>query len=490
MKLSIKNFRNLENQEIEWSKIHIQGKNWSGKSNVLRAIERVLFGTIYGRKQGITPVMNGAAHCKVELTLGETEYMRVDSQTTAYVNAAIRPIMFCNLLDQEYPYIKKVLADVLIQDKAKPLFGSLRAGSIDTSITNVKTTRTNTNKEFLKIKNRIDFLNEELAKNEHITGENMEQMEEQYANKKLELDKYTTQDGATLKWLEEWLKSLNSLKNEKEKLLQEYKLNLNRLLIQANKLVEEWKRLKENKCPTCGGAFTDEALLDKTRISYHDTTKAIEELRVTISSIEQTLVKVNTEITEAESKKLEVLSSSSESIVSQWTLEREVNSLFQLLADYWAKLKQKTEWEDELLKLVDQLIKLEQAEVFQVNDKISPKWELNQLLQEAIHEKFPGLTFNIIEETEYGDFKSTMAVYYNDVEYKELSRSEKMYINVLLSTTLMSLKPEWHYPLLLDDTEMFSKNHIEKLEALLSQSAVEYVLTKVCNCAFSFNVKE
>jgi len=94
----------------------------SGKSNILKAVERVLFGTIQGRKNGITPVLIGEEHCEVELTLSETEYTRNDTQPTAYVDSIRRPVMYCNLLDQEYTYIKKVCADVLLKDVAKPIF--------------------------------------------------------------------------------------------------------------------------------------------------------------------------------------------------------------------------------------------------------------------------------------------------------------------------------------------------------------------------------
>jgi hypothetical protein len=34
--------------------------------------------------------------------------------------------MFCNLLDQEYHYIKKVLADILIPVEGKAIFGKMR----------------------------------------------------------------------------------------------------------------------------------------------------------------------------------------------------------------------------------------------------------------------------------------------------------------------------------------------------------------------------
>ena len=46
MKLVINNFRNIADETIEGKHIHIQGKNAAGKSNILRAIERVLFATI------------------------------------------------------------------------------------------------------------------------------------------------------------------------------------------------------------------------------------------------------------------------------------------------------------------------------------------------------------------------------------------------------------------------------------------------------------
>lgn len=489
MKLSITNFRNIDSLEIDGSKIHIQGKNWAGKSNILRAIERCLFWTIYGRKQWITPVKIWEEHCRVALHIGEDARERNDGDTAAYVNAAMRPIMFCNLLDQEYPYIKKVLADILIQDKAKPMFGKLWMWSIESSITNVKTTRTSTNKEFLKIKNRIDFLNEEISKQEHITVENMEKMEEQYATKKLELNKYSSQEGDTLTSLDNWIKLLESQSKDTEQRIRDYKVNLNRLLIVMQTKLDEWTKLKEAKCPTCWSDYKDDSLLQKTRNEYKDAGLAIEELRQTIQTLEQSLVKITTEIQEQEKTRLAILNSASDTIISQTTLENEVNWLFKLIADYWAKLQQKNSRESELQKLVDQLIKLEQQEVFTVNDKISPQGELNQLLQSEIHSIFPELTFNIIEENTYGEFKSTMAVYYNDIEYKELSRSEKLFVNVMVSTRLMELKPNIKYPLLLDDSEMFSKAHITKLENLLAKSSVEYIITKVCSCALQHTAK-
>ena len=109
---------------------------------------------------------------------------------------------------------------------------------------------------------------------------------------------------------------------------------------------------------------------------------------------------------------------------------------------------------------------------------------MNQLLQVAIKEQFPDLEFNIIEENERGESRSTMSISHNGIEYKELSRSEKCFLNVMLSIKLMSLKGN-QYPLLIDDTEMFSKTHIDKLTKLLNDSGVEYIITKVANTALT-----
>jgi hypothetical protein len=152
-------------------------------------------------------------------------------------------------------------------------------------------------------------------------------------------------------------------------------------------------------------------------------------------------------------------------------------------------LKQKLTRESELQKLIDELIVIQQADVYTVNDKISPQGELNQILGKKVSDLFPGIRFVLIEDNEYGESKSTMQVYYNDIEYKELSRSEKQFINVLISTKLMELKPDIKFPLLIDDSEMFSKAHIDKLEQLLANTNVEYIITKVCSCKLSFTTQ-
>jgi hypothetical protein len=69
--------------------------------------------------------MFGKDTCKVELTLGDTTYDREPGNTTAYLDSMRRAIMYCDLLNQEYTYIKKVITEILIQDKAKELFGEL-----------------------------------------------------------------------------------------------------------------------------------------------------------------------------------------------------------------------------------------------------------------------------------------------------------------------------------------------------------------------------
>jgi chromosome segregation ATPase len=189
----------------------------------------------------------------------------------------------------------------------------------------VKTTYTETNKQFIKLKNRIDFLNEELEKISYITPEQMEQYEEQYATKKLELNKYSNADGQSVENLDTAITNLKAMLADKEKQLQEYKLQLNRLLLLAQSQVEAGLKLKENKCPTCNAPYTDHTKLDKTRDEYKDTTLAIEDVRVGIQTTEQTIVKLNAELSEQESKRLAILGSASEVVISKSTLEKELN---------------------------------------------------------------------------------------------------------------------------------------------------------------------
>lgn len=484
MKLTIQNFRNIESETIEGAKVHIQWRNWSGKSNILRSVERVLFATINGAKTWIIPIQDGKDSCSVIFEMDGVVYDRDSGNTSAYLDAMWRPIIFCNLLDQEYAYIKKVLSDVVLTADAIKLFGSYRAWSVHTSITQVKRMRTEKNKEYRKIKNRIDFLQQEIENRQHVTNEWLEVYETSLAEKKAKLEKYTA-GGVSINDLKVKLDEYKDQLHQKEKVFAEWKIALTRCLSDMTQLMEKWKKLTEWTCPTCWQKFSSKELVDKLRDEYADKKQESNTIQSTLDSVELQIRKINDGIADINNQITKFQIDNQDIIESQTTLEKEIASLRETQVKYAEALKLKNEYDEEMQLLINKLIALQKDEVFIVNEYISPKWKLNQLLQEKIAELLPGCEIVILEDVDLTwEQKSTFKVYQEGIEYRDLSRSQKLYLNIVLSRKLLEIA--WHkFPLMIDDAEMFSKTNIDKLKKELDEGGVEYIITKVCNCWLS-----
>lgn len=485
MKITIQNFRNIESETIEGSKIHIQWKNWSGKSNILHAFEWLLFATIHWSKTGIVPTMTGKESCIVSADIGGVEYLREPGQTSAFMDVMRRPIMFCNLLEQEYTYIKKTISDICIQEDAMKMFGSYRRWSIGVSITAIKTAYTEKNKKFLATKARTEFLQDEIDKRNHITPEWLEEWELKQAEKKAMLDKYTSDAGTAITDLQTKLTESQEALSELQKSYSENKLLLSQVLTDLSSLVEKWKKLTDKKCPTCWQAYESAEMVAQLREEYTDKKIESEKMQARLDSLEIKIKKYTDEVTAIKQEIDSIQLKSKDVLISKTTLEKELSSIWETTIKYAEALSLKNGYEEELQKKIDELIKIQQDDVFIINDYISPKGKLNQMLQEKLIALVPGLEMIVIEENEVTwEQKSVMKVFWEWTEYRELSRSQKLYVNILLSKSLMKL---WNMniPLLIDDAEMFSTTNINKLKAELETAGVEYIITKVCNCNLS-----
>ena len=485
MKIDIQNFRNVESETIEGSKIHIQWKNWSGKSNILHSLERLLFATIHWAKNGIVPVMTDKESCMVKAEINGVEYIREPGQTTAFVDVMRRPIMFCNLLEQEYTYIKKTISDLCIQKDAMKLLGTYWRGSINTSITGIKTAYTEKNKKFLATKARTEFLQEEIEKRNYLTAEWLEEREIKLAERKAMLEKYTSDEGTTLTNLQAKLTESQEALNELQKWYAENKLLLSQVLTDLSALVEKWKSLKEKKCPVCSQPFESQEMVEKLREEYTDKSVQSAKMQERLDSLEIKIKKYTDEVIAIKKEIDAIQMKSKDVLISKTTLEKEVAAIWESNIKYAEGLALKNTYEDELQTKIEELIKIQQDELFVVNDYISPKGKLNQMLQEKLVALVPGLEMVVIEEDEVTwEQRSVMKAFREWVEYRELSRSQKLYVNILLSKQLMKLW-EMSFPLLIDDAEMFSTTNIDKLKTELAEDGVEYIITKVCNCKLS-----
>jgi len=91
---------------------------------------------------------------------------------------------------------------------------------------------------------------------------------------------------------------------------------------------------------------------------------------------------VNENLVELTNQRNELYAKSTEAVGTKSTLTRDANQQFQINISYAEKLKQKTEFEDELDKTIKRLIEIEKNPLFTINEDISPKGKLNQILQE------------------------------------------------------------------------------------------------------------
>lgn len=202
-----------------------------------------------------------------------------------------------------------------------------------------------------------------------------------------------------------------------------------------------------------------------------------------MDSVDLQIKKINTGIADVTARLNELQVANADVMVSKDTIEKEVATLWESIIRYAEALKLKNGYDDELQKTINDLITLQSDPVFIVNDYISPKGKLNQLLQEELGQLIPGCEIRIIEDNELtGEQKSVFRLFVDDVEYRDLSRSQKYQINIALSRKLLEIS-KMQLPLLIDDAEMFSTSNIAKLKGELMKSGVEYIITKVCNCS-------
>ena len=226
-------------------------------------------------------------------------------------------------------------------------------------------------------------------------------------------------------------------------------------------------------------------MIDKLRDEFADKRVESTNIQNTLDSIDIQIKKINTQIDALTSKVDEVQFQNQDVMISKDTIDREIAMLWEATIKYGEALKLKNDYDDELQGSIERLIALQNDEVFIVNEIISPKGKLNQILQEKLMNLIPEAKIVIIEENDLtGELKSVFRLYVGDIEYRNLSRSQKVGINIVLSKKLIEIA-KVDYPLLIDDAEIFSTANINKLKSELQNSGVEYIITKVCNCSLS-----
>lgn len=473
MKLSLKNFRSHEDLSIDWDKILIDWKNGEWKSNILYAIERVLFGTIQWRKQGIAPITFWKSNCLVNLTVADDEYERSNWNPTAYLDPMYRPIIFCNLLDQEYTYIKKVLAEIVIAKQAKELFGAYWKWSIDMTIKEIKKEFTVKNKRFIDVQNRVSFLNEQIERLSQYTPEAMVSLEEEYLVLKEKFDTLTPNENIEEALINEW-KAINENIRSKEAIINQLKVNQQRSVTLSEQLAERGKKLASWTCPTCWQKFSSQEEINKLREEYKTEVESSLALGSELDKVNQEKQELEFKLQSIKQKILDTRNQQVNTINEYEDIKSKTMNAYKIYTEYNSILTQKIWYEQELDKLINDTIKYQEDPIFTMNEYIAPKGKLNQILAENVTNIFPGIEIDLFSLDSFGESKSTFNIKLEWIDYKELSRSQKLALNIQVSNNIMK-KIGMEIPLCIDDAEMFSSEHFSIVASTLNY----FIATKV-----------
>lgn len=141
-------------------------------------------------------------------------------------------------------------------------------------------------------------------------------------------------------------------------------------------------------------------MIGKLREEY--TNKGVENNKIQerLDSLEIKIKKYTDEVVAIKKEIDAIQVKSKDVLISKTTLEKEVSAIWESNIKYAEGLALKNTYEDELQIKIEELISIQQDELFIVNDYISPKGKLNQILQEKLIALVPGLEIIVIEENE------------------------------------------------------------------------------------------
>ena len=419
-----------------------------------------------------------AEDCSIIATFGWINYERNWSIGRPYIPVYFRPVIFCDLLNQEARYIKEVLAEVFISDFAKKLFWNYREETLEWTMKSIRNKYTEFNKQYNKIKIKIDILTE-----------------------RLELDEYKN---LTQEWLEEHKAKLMEVsiaeKLHDTKKLKSDQRNLEIQIEKQQRIVEKFeyirktlinkfkdKKLEVEKiikgiCPTCG----TEIGIDTKHKEWLSR-----ELEKIIDEWKHAATEKNIETERLENLKEELLIIKDKlkaATMDEDPLVKNIEGYQERVIIYKERLLEVNKMLEEREKLVNELIKLNKHPILEMYKHIGPKGTLNIKLSEEINKKFKWYEMVLFEDSSRSsEWKAVFKIYLNGVEFKQMSRSEQVTANIILSNIILT-KINSSLPLLIDDFETFSTKNKTNLVKLLNKSSREYIIAEVKGKKFEVKV--
>ena len=424
--------------------------------------------------------MNNERACIVEVEFDWNVYKRESWNTTSYLEDYKKSIMFCNILNWQPAVVKELLTELLINDDVRLMFPEYWAGSVWSTLDKIDKEYKIVNTKYEKIKARIDFLNEDISK--------IEVDENQINNMQIRLQDLLAQYNNLTSWVDvkvleaEQLRVKNNMLNlQNEIIAQQWlfdKLNSELVLLE-----EQWRWLLNNECPTCWSIVSKEDDVIKAKLvsikhQYISKKDMLNDISDTIDSKNNLLEEMKQSYNSLDEQIKNAVAANSV-VMNKDELEKDIAHLQQLIIVGNERLTTRNARQEELDKLVTDLIELQQNKLFTYKEMIWPKWNVNKLLEEKLKGLLPWYKVVLFEDQTWWDSQKAVFKLYKDwVLYNDLSRWQKILTNVQLSVMLMQLC-NMNLPLLIDDGESLSKDNLDEIMRNLDSYWLTAVVTFV-----------
>ncbi len=422
-----------------------------------------------GRKRDVLPVRIWAEDCSITATLDWNNYSRNGKSGSAYIPVYLRPVIYCDLLEQEGRYIKEVLAETFIADYAKELLKDYRQWTLESTIKSIRNKHTEFNKEYDRTKTKIDVLTERLESDTYssLTQEWLEDHEATLVDKQLteKLNDVKELKSNELNWRNKMV--------DQQRLTEKYSYLKDTLTKDFKKKKIDIDKVLKGTCPTCGS----EVAIDETK--KLNLSKEIEEIidkgKAAAAEEEREEKKLAVVTTQYELAK-DALASATKNVNP---LATSIEGYKERVVVYRERLLEVNKMLEHREKLVNDLIELNKHPILDAYKHIGPKGSINNKLSEEINKGFKGYEMVLFEDSSRSnESKAVFKVFHNGIEYKQLSKSEQLTANIMLSNTILT-KLGSSLPLLIDDFESFSTINKTILVKLLNKSSREYIIAEV-----------
>lgn len=366
MQINIQWFKNIDNLTLKWDLFLIEWSNWTGKSSILEAIEYSIFNTINWKSKWLS-----------WYTKNWYEKFIVDSDLQK-LPSYYRPVIFCDILNQQPVEVRKILILTLMEDKLKKRLSKVWQWDVEKTFKYIKKQFSNYSKNYKKLQNEIELLQSQLSNLEEVDDEEIKALEIKIENTE-----------ATI--------SLDKLKNE-----------LTNLQDKEEKLLLDLASLQEWKCPMCNQPYSNENKLNTIKKEIKLTRKQIKDIKHMIDTHDDSY--------------------------SQY-----VKRLIQLQS-----IKQER---DRLERLIQE--KIESLDTIDNTIEDYYQYISHDIYKELEVKLKPVIDITFFAPNTYASWETlTVLVHKKWIEYKYLSLSEKLLLNMELSKLI------YNWPLFIDNTEI------------------------------------